>query len=258
VILESVLEIQKIQKGKSAAAPEIAITLAALADVLERQGALARATNLLFEAAAAFADHPPKIEPWFGDALLARFRGSGIECSRLEVIAASILRDARAISDPDPLWVALSMANLASVLAQNGKFSEARPLAKESVHICVQNPRGAPDQWMAERALTALRDAFKGEGQAVELEENASELVRSFRTKAATDDPWLAVVLADLALIQRDNGKADEANRTAQEAIEICTRARQPDQWMTDRCNQALRATKPPDNTADHGDNRTR
>jgi tetratricopeptide (TPR) repeat protein len=162
------------------------------------------------------------------DALVLALRWSGDIPAALDVAHRAVsLRRRDVEPEDDTCALALSLAELAQVLRQEGRVEEAVAAAEESVDLlrpaAVADPDGY-ERWLAV-AFASLGQALRFAGRAEEAVEAASEAVDlmrpMFARHPAAHQRWLANGLSGLSRTLVDAGRSEDAVTAASEAVRL-------------------------------------
>jgi tetratricopeptide (TPR) repeat protein len=191
--------------------PDLIVFLSYLAAFLRDRGRPAEARTPAEEAFALCQRLPDLTDPFSRQKAFLLLTEVLIELGDIaafETVAAQFLQDSRANFPADDPWLAVSLANLANILRQNGKLAEARPLAEEAVSICRRYP-GRIEGWMQERASDALRQVLTDLGDTVALDALATQLINNAELAGNADQ--LAAAYAGAIPLLMAGGRQTEA-----------------------------------------------
>jgi serine/threonine-protein kinase len=148
---------------------------------------------------------------------MALYRQNRFAEARTEIVEA--LAERRALHGNDHPDVAYSLSSLSNVAAKEGDYAEAERLAAESLAILERNGAGASIEAALVRfsQAYALSKAHRNEEALAAIERTLDDWRRvspAGRTRRVS-------MLVQKAYVLRDLGRADEARRTADDAIAL-------------------------------------
>src|SRR5439155_4825927 len=128
------------------------------------------------------------------------------------------------------------LSELASVLREDGKPAEARPLSEEAVALCLRYPQEV-DVRFQNLAFATLKDVLTDLNDITALETLELQRLQNLRLRLLPGDPELATALAELTRKLIGPGKFAEAEGPARECLAICEQG-VSDEWRT--CNARI------------------
>ncbi len=217
--LRKSLEIRRAVR--SAGHPEIASSLAKLAELLLAQNKLAEVEPLVRESLEIFRAALPAGHPNIADGLnnLATLLLGQNKLAEAEPLYREALEIYGAFHPAGHPEIAKSLNNLAVLLYDQNKLAEAEPLYREALKIYGTSvPAGHPE---IATTLNNLAELLLAQNKLVEAEPVQREALEVRRASLPAGHPNIAASLNSLAGLLRAQNKLAEAESLMREAIEI-------------------------------------
>jgi len=194
--------------------PEVATSLAGLANVLARQGFLPEAERSyrqsirVHEAAYGTSEHPSLAVSLHGLATVLSRQGK-YEEAEVRYRESIRIREKVFGTNENP-EIAASLAGLAKVLSSQGEHEEAEVRYRESIRI-QEKVYGTNEHPELAASLAGLAQVLANQGEYEEAERRYEESIRVQNKVYGSEHPDLAASLYGLATVLSRQGKYEEA-----------------------------------------------